>query len=90
MTCHSSFGASRFGQSGDILVAIIKQMFGTLVTPVAKLLNSPCAGIEQEIRVILHVMLKSYERSIVPNLLRHQQRGESVEVSADRSCKGHD
>jgi hypothetical protein len=78
LTLHSPFGDSRFRQNSDILAAVIKQTFGTLVTLATNLLNSPPAGAEQEIPVILHLILKSYKHSIVLNLSTHQQSAESL------------
>jgi importin-7 len=60
------------------LTGIIEQTFGILVTLAANLLNSPPAGAEREIPVILHLILKSYKHSIVLNLSRHQQSAESL------------
>jgi importin-7 len=60
------------------LAAVIEQTFGTLVTLATNLLNSPPAGAEQEIPVILHLILKSYKHSIVLNLSKHQQSAESL------------
>ncbi|KAF8500772.1 armadillo-type protein [Russula emetica] len=70
--------AFRFRQNNDILTAVIEQTFGTLVTLATNMLNSPPAGAEQEIPVILHLILKSYKHSIVLNLSRHQQSAESL------------
>jgi hypothetical protein len=60
------------------LATVIEQTFGTLVTLATNLLNSPPPGAEQEIPVILHLVLKSYKHSIVPNLSRYQQSAESL------------
>ncbi len=78
LTLHSPFGGSSFRQNSDILTAVIEQTFGTLVTLATNLLNSPPAGAEQEIPVILHLILKSYKHSIVLNLSKHQQSAESL------------
>ena len=59
-------------------MAVIEQTFGILVTLATNLLNTPPAGAEQEIPVILHLILKSYKHSIVLNLSRHQQSPESL------------
>ncbi|KAH9991238.1 ARM repeat-containing protein [Russula vinacea] len=70
--------AFRFRQNSDILTAIIEQTFATLVTLATNLLNSPPAGVEQEIPAILHLILKTYKHSIVLNLSRYQQSAESL------------
>jgi hypothetical protein len=68
----------RFRQKTDILTGVIEQTFGILVTLATNLLNSPPAGAEQEIPAILHIVLKTYKHSIVLNLSRYQQSGESL------------
>ena len=68
----------RFRQKSDILTAVIEQTFGILVTLATNMLNSPPAGAEQEIPAILHIILKTYKHSIVLNLSRYQQSGESL------------
>jgi importin-7 len=68
----------RFRQKTDILTGVIEQTFGILVTLATNLLNSPPAGAEQDIPAILHIVLKTYKHSIVLNLSRYQQSGESL------------
>ncbi|KAI0263933.1 ARM repeat-containing protein [Gloeopeniophorella convolvens] len=70
--------AFRFRQKSDILVGIVEETFGTLVTLAAGLLSAPPPGAEQEIPAILHCILKAYKHSIVLSLSKYQQSAASL------------